>query len=146
MSWLETVPWERHVCSSRTQQTNSPLNMFLRSSTTMRLLSCKSDQHLVSVFGSLATRNHASLEINGQKNTWTDSSFFLKTSGSVMSPTPWVCLIPPDRRIMIVFALCRIPRPMSSWSASPSPPPRPLRTFARNGSPKSTTTAPVFPA
>lgn len=40
--WLEMVLWERHVCSSRTQQTSFPLNTSLRSLTTMRSPSCKS--------------------------------------------------------------------------------------------------------
>ena len=42
VSWLETVLWEKHVCSSPTQQTSFPPNTSPRSLIIMRLLSCKS--------------------------------------------------------------------------------------------------------
>lgn len=63
-----------------------------------------------------------------------------------MSRTRLVYLIPPDRKITIVFDPSRIPKPMCSLSASVSLPPPPSRTSGRSGSPRSTTIALVSPA
>lgn len=67
-------------------------------------------------------------------------------SGSAMSLTPWDCSIPPVKRITTACARSLTHRLTCSWSASPSPHLPHSRTSAKSGSPKSTTTAPVFPA
>lgn len=63
-----------------------------------------------------------------------------------MSPIPWDCSIPLDRRIMTVCVLSHTPKPTFSSSASASPPLHHSKTFARSGSLRFTTTALAFPA
>lgn len=70
-----------------------------------------------------------------------NTDLYPPSSGSVTSHTRWDSSIQPVKRITIVSDLCPTPRPTSSSCALASLR-RPLsKTYARNGFPKSTTTA-----
>lgn len=165
-----TVLLARPACSSATLPTNSLPNMFLPSLTTTLSLSCTF--HLPRAYLFLPCNNLGSVPRhttanNPQSRAHTSphctvlfilasfcgsilraiaADFATSTTGLATSPILWAFSIPPAKKTTIVSVLSHTRKPMSSLFVSVSHPLRHSKTSVRNGSRKSTITAPGSPA
>lgn len=150
----------RHVCSSATPPTNSLPNMFRQYSTTTQSLSCKTRRPPSQTWKTLpaasalrVSKRHVAFSAlppcrprltpntTNLRGVVTSLTSTCAKLGSAMSRTHWDCSILPVKKTTTDCGPYHTHRPMSSSSASASPPPHRSKTSARNGSPRSTTTA-----